>query len=181
MENEEKDTSTAQEGEKKKLTERQVFWLRFTAWAIFALVLPAVFIIWRFDLFTKVTYTQYSAWTILLVIFIAAFAISCLRYATKALVGWSMAKQCMEGILRIVIPLACLCYIVYVLNRKLIASGEDLGNLLQALGVVTGSEAIAIPFNPWPEYLYKQTKGEVTSLIDYAIDTFKRNKEGDGK
>lgn len=152
------------------------FWIRFGIWALLACVLPAAFIIWRFDLFTKVTVEQYSAWTILVVIVIAVFAITCLRYIDKGIKKYSMAKQIIMGVAKVILPLLAIYYVCFVIQQKLQAQILDLGNLMQALIVIIGCEAVAIPINPFPEYIYNEMKGESMSLIDYAFKRYDERK-----
>lgn len=154
------------------------FWIRFGIWAVLACVLPCAFIIWRFDLFTKVSVEQYSVWTILIVAVIGFFAIGCLRYIDKGIKTWSMAKQIIVGFAKIIVPLLVFYYIAYVVQQKLQAQLLDLKNLLDTLVVIIGCEAVAIPVNPFPKYIYEETKGESVSLIDYA---FKKYDERKGK
>lgn len=89
-----------------------------------------------------------------------------------------MGKQIVLGVAKIIVPLLVIYYIAYIIQQKLQAQLLDLENLLQTLVVVIGCEAVAIPINPFPKFIYEETKGETFSLIDY---TFQRYDERKGK
>lgn len=152
------------------------FWIKFAIWAVLACLLPCIFVIWRFDLFTKITVQQYSIWSILIIAIVGFFAIACLRYIDKGIKKWSMGKQIVLGVAKIIVPLLVIYYIAYIIQQKLQAQLLDLENLLQTLIVVIGCEAVAIPINPFPKFIYEETKGETFSLIDYAFQRYDERK-----
>lgn len=150
------------------------FWLKFALWAICACVIPCAFIIWRFDLFTQGE-QKLSAWAILIALLVGVFAIAVLRYVDKGIKEWSMTKQVVMGIAKVIIPLLVAYFIAWELQKKIEACAIDLTNLLHALAVTIACELVAIPLNPFPKLIHEQSKGEMDSMADYIID--KLNKE----
>lgn len=141
-----------------------------------ACLLPVAFTIWRFDLFTKAESTQLSAWAILVALIIGIFGIVVIKYIDKGLKEWSMTKQVLMGIAKVIIPLAIAYFVVWELQRKIELGAIDLSNLLQAIALTIGCEIVAIPLNPFPKLIHEQSKGEMDSMADYIIDKMKRGE-----
>ena len=160
-----------EETKKKALSEKQVFWIRFACWSIFACIVPVVFIIWRYDLFTKITAIQFGGRGMLAIIIVATFLIVLANYIKKAFSKRSMTKQIISGICKVVLPLLTLLLVLYSIRNNI-----DL--FLQALGCVIISEAIAIPINPMSKRVYEESKGATEDTIDYF---FQRYDEKNGK
>lgn len=162
-----------EETKKKALSEKQVFWIRFVCWSIFACIVPVVFIIWRYDLFTKITAIQFGGWGMLAIIIVATFLIVLANYIKKAFSKRSMTKQIISGICKVVLPLLTLLLVLYSIRNNI-----DL--FLQALGCVIISESIAIPINPMPKRVYEESKGATEDAIDYFFQRYdEKNKKGD--
>jgi len=153
-------TTVAEDTEKKaKLKE---FWIKFALWTLFACLLPIIFIVWRYDLFTKATSIQFGGWGLLAIVILCVFVFAILRYVGKAFSRWSMTKQVILGIAKIIVPLVALYAALYSIRNSI-----DL--FLQALAVVIACETIAIPINPFPKWVYEQTQGQTEDIIDYAL------------
>lgn len=160
--------TTETEKKKKTLSPRAKFWLLFTWWTIFACVLPVCFIAWRYQLFDKVGEMQLSGWGMLAIVIIAFFGLAVCKYVKTAMsLKWSMVGQCVNGTAKVLLPLLAL-----LLLLKSIESSVSL--FIQVVGVVTICEAIAIPLNPMPKYVYEASKGATQDMIDYF---FRRQEE----
>lgn len=146
---------------------RVVFWLRFCFWALFACVLPFIFIVWRFKLFQPITQIQIGGWGIIAIIIVAVFALAIIRYIRLALSAkYSFIAQCLTGLCKVILPLVVVWVVVYSIK-----SNVDL--FLQVMGVVIACEAIAIPINPLPKWAYESQKNvreeERKDTIDYML------------
>lgn len=162
------DSETTEKAETKKMSPRTRFWVLFTLWTIFACVVPVCFIAWRYQLFQRVGDIQLSGWGMLAIVIIGFFAICVCKYVRTALsIKWSMVGQCVNGTAKVLLPLLAL-----LLLLKSIESSVSL--FIQVVGVVTVCEAIAIPLNPFPKYVYDVSKGATQDAIDYF---FKRQEE----
>lgn len=171
---------------KKSITEtikehpRVVFFVRFFFWVLFALVLPILFIGFRFQLFSKQTEIVLSGWGIIAVVILLAFVIGLLRYIRLGLKKkHNLFLQCLNGFLKIIVPLIGMFVILY--NMK-----NNLDYFLQALGCLIICEVIAIPINPMPAWVYESQKDlrveERKDTIDYLLSKIsigsKDNKDG---
>lgn len=123
---------------------KKEFWIRLVAFAIFACILPFVFIAWRYSIFKKVTSISLNGWGLIAILIVILFV----RYVAKVIEKqkrWSWSKQIFLGILKVIVPLVCL----YV---GLSAMKSNIDLFLQALIVVIGCEAVAIVVNPLPQW-----------------------------
>lgn len=129
---------------------KTTFAVRAIAWAVFAAVLPFVFIAYRYGIFKAQNRLALSGWGILAVIIVAAFLIGLLGYLKQGMKE-GMAKQCIMGFCKIVVPLIMVMVIVKGIQN-------NIGLFIKALGVTITCEIIAIPINPFPEWLEKRRK-----------------------
>ena len=155
----------------------RVFIARLTGWIIFALIVPVVFILFRFDIFRSASHIQFGFWGFVVIGIILAFLISTLRYICK-LMPFSMAAQCISGFGKVILPLAIILIAAYVIRNKI-----DV--FIQALWVVIVSEAIAIPLNPMPkwihEHLTEEQQKRVGNFVDLALDKYFSRKKDEEK
>ena len=152
-----------------------VFWSRFVSWTLFSLILPATFIIWRFDLFKKISKIQLGGWSIFLIILAAAFVFTIIKYIHLAFKGhYSFIGQCLSGFCKIVLPLLIVLLIVYSVQNT-------IEMLIQVLSCVTLCEAIAIPINPLPKWAYDMQKdlkdSEKLETMDYVLAGLAKRRE----
>lgn len=126
------------------MSERKQFWIRFASWITFAYILPAVFLIFRFDLFARVNQLKVGGWGVVFIIFSYIF----FNYILKTIrVGLpeGEAKQIINGVSRITLPLVVVIVVTYWLSNL-------IEELLQFEIVLAVCETIAIPFNPFPKW-----------------------------
>lgn len=148
---------------KKKL----IFWSRMSSWVITACIVPIVIFAVRFGLFkdsgykvttdsmgniTSVTPTALSGWGIISLILICWTAVQILKEVRDAYRGYSLKKQCVDGVLSSLIPLIIVWAICYFLRGV-------MQDITYCLGVIIIFRAISIPLNPLPKWKY-ETKGE---------------------
>lgn len=149
---------------------KKIFTVRIILWTLFSCVLPVLFIGWRYSLFKKVGALQLSGWGLIGIIIIFVFLRTLVRYIRAGFIEWSMFKQVLNGITKIILPLG-------VVLAVAIAIRNNLDYFIQALSVVLLLEAIAIPINPFPQWIWVKTQGRFESLIDYIAN--KNKKESD--
>lgn len=155
---------------------KTVFWTRFVSWACFACVFPLIFLMWRFKIFQKVAKIHIGGVGLIVIIIIAVFAFTIIKYIKLALKArHTLLGQFLDGFCKIIIPLLTALIILYNVR-------DDIDALIQALSCVTICEAIAIPLNPLPKWAYEMQKNvkeeERKDTVDYVLDGFfKRKKE----
>lgn len=163
-------TTTETKEEPKKLTPKQVFAIRMVCWVLCALIIPVAFIIFRYDLFTKISKVQFGGWGMIAIIIIFTFIAVLGKYLKRGFKKYSLVGQIISGVIKIVLPLVALYFIL--VNIK-----DSIDLFLQALAVVIISETIAIPINPMPKWVYEQSKGEAQDTIDYFFKKYDERKE----
>ena len=163
------------EEELQKEKETRIFVIRAIIWALFSCVIPVAFIGWRYDLFKKAGSLQLSGWGLMAIVIVFVFLYVVVKYVRAGLSEWSMAKQIVNGVVKVVLPIGSILAVA-------IAVRNNLDVFTQALSCVLISEVIAIPVNPFPEWVYKKTKGRFESMVDFVADRFyNKNEEREGK
>lgn len=162
-----------QEGGKKALSEKGKFWLLFGLWCLFACILPICFIGWRYDLFGGNAELRLSGWGLIAIIIAFAFGMAVFRYAKIAFKAeFSYLWQCVSGFFKVVFPLLLVALALNTIKT-------DVDRMVQALTVVAIFEAVAVPLNPMPRWVYDKTQGAMRSPIDYFFK--KRDEAAQGK
>ncbi len=167
-----KKEKTTEQIEKEK--ELKIFWTRVIIWSLFACVIPVLFIGYRYDLFKKVGSLQLSGWGLIAVIIILIFAYAVIKYLKAGFNEWSMTQQIINGIIKVILPLVTA--IVITINIK-----NNLDAFIQSLSCVLISEVIAIPLNPFPEWIWKKTQGKLDSTIDFVVEKLYNKTSGTKK
>lgn len=68
---------------------KTVFSIRFALWALFAAILPFVFIALRYGIFTNKSQIELSGWGYIAVIIVVVFLITLFKYLYKGLKPWT--------------------------------------------------------------------------------------------
>lgn len=142
--------------------EKKKFIAKAVAWSMFSCVLPVCFIGWRYDLFNKVGSLQLSGWGMFAIVIIFVFLHTLVKYIKSGFSGWSMTKQIINGVLKVLIPIGALLALCVGIRA-------NLDYFIQALSCVLLCEAIAIPMNPFPKWVWEKSQGKIEGLIDYAV------------
>ena len=159
---------------KKELTpeqkEKRIFIIRAIVWGILACGLPVAFIAWRYDLFRKAGDVQLSGLGIIGIIIIIAFVYVLAKYIKAGMFEWSMTKQIISGVIKVLLPLGGLLGLLMGIR-------SSLDYFIQALSCVILCEAMAIPVNPFPKWVYEKTKGRFESMVDMFADKLNGKKD----
>lgn len=158
------------EEELQQEKETRIFVVRIILWSLFACVIPVVFIGFRYDLFRKASSLQLSGWGIIAIIIVAVFLYVLTKYIRAGFGQWSFVKQIIDGVIKVVLPLGVVLAICVSIRNNLDA-------FIQSLSCVLISEVVAIPINPFPEWVSKKTQGRFESMVDFVADRFYNKKE----
>lgn len=163
-----------------KLWNLIVFWIRMVGWLATACVAPIVTFSVKFGLFNKAEPTldtlgnviepasmSLNGWGIIACIIIGVTASSILKEIIAAYPRYSLAKQCLTGFKKIVLPLVIGFFICTFLDGA-------IHHIMFCLGTLILCQAIAIPLNPLPKWRYEKTGvEEYSSAINYLTDIVK--------
>ena len=125
---------------------RLVFWVRFLIYVLFGMAIPVAFLIWRFKLFEKINSVSVGGWGVVVILIVVIFFIKMLKYIKKGL-PFSFWTQLITGYLKTVIPLLALVLIVYCMRNS-------ISELIQFLVVFITCQVIAVPANPFPQWIH---------------------------
>jgi hypothetical protein len=133
----------------KKKKQRLWFWIRFILWSSFSVIIPAVVIITQYEIFTeRNSTTKITGWGLVFLIAIAGGVF----YIIKSL-GEAENNPWINGMARgvknIILPLLLIYYLTGIITYNLVKFNTILIVTLIA-------EAIALPINPFPEYIHKR-------------------------
>lgn len=145
---------------------RKEFWTRLALYAVFGAVLPFVFIVFRFNLFGKVTKVNVSGWELVAIIFIAIFFLKLLNNVRKGL-PFSMLSQVINGIVKVILPLIVALIISYYFK-------DSMDYLTQFLCVLVVCESIAIVVNPLPRWAHENKIEEDKATLQKMLETLSK-------
>lgn len=155
--------------------QKRNFIIRIILWALFSCVIPVAFIGWRYNLFSKVSSVSLSGWGLIAVVIIFAFLIVVVKYVKAGFVEWTMTKQVINGVMKVLVPLGTILAIC-------ISIRSNIDMFIQAMSCTLVCEAVAIPINPFPKWVYEKSKGRFENTIDFIVTKFyEKDKEKKGE
>ena len=125
---------------------KALFWTRFGIYVLFQIVVPITFLVWRFKLFQKISTVSIGGWGIVVIILVTAFFVSMIKYVKKGL-PFSFLTQCLNGIMKTIIPLIAVAFILNWLKGS-------INELSQFVIVYILCQIVAIPANPFPKWIH---------------------------
>lgn len=148
------------------------FWVQFSLFLIFSLVIPISFIAFRFKLFsTTRQINTITIWAfIVLCILILVVSLLIKIYLDGVKTKYSLLKQILQGLIRVVFPIG-LCLLLTIFMRKILIDNVEsmlkgLNNLVQVLIVCLVCEGIAIVINPLPKWSFDNNVEGLTEIYD---------------
>lgn len=123
---------------------KKEFWIRLILYILFGGLIPFIFLVWRFNLFGKVSSISIGGWGIVAIIFIAIFFAKLFKAVREGL-PYSIWTQILDGIVKVIIPLVAVAISVYLFKDLMM-------QIFQFLMVVIICELVAIPVNPIPKW-----------------------------
>lgn len=153
---------------KEKMTRKQ-FWTRLGLYVLFGVVLPFIFIVFRFNLFGKVTKISIGGWELVSLIFIAVFFLKLLNGVKKGL-PYSLLTQIINGLVKVILPLILALIISYYFK-------DNMEYLSQFLCVLIVCESIAIIANPLPQWAHENKVEEEEATLKSIISAFTKKDE----
>ena len=141
---------------------KTVFSIRFALWALFAAILPFVFIALRYGIFTNKSQIELSGWGGIAVLMGVVFLITWFKYLYQGLKP-GLFKQCVIGFVGVILPLLILFLLIESIK-------SNINFFQQALGCVIICEAVGIPLNPFPTWVEKRKAEIGQEKIESASD-----------
>ena len=142
---------------------KKEFWYRFSLYIFFGLIIPFVFLVWRFRLFEKVSKVSVGGWGLIAIIFVAVFFIGLLKAVRKGM-PFSFATQVIEGLCKLTIPLIIACSCIYFMQ-------DLMTEMFQFLCILTVSETVAVIVNPIPQWSHENHLEAQESKVKSILET----------
>lgn len=156
------------------------FWIQFSLFLMFSLVIPISFICFRFKLFsTTKQLNTITVWAVLaLIILITVVSLLIKIYLDGMKTKYSFLKQILQGLIRVIFPLGVIL-IVCIFARKILMTDTKamltaVNNLIQTLIVCISCEMVAIVINPLPKWSFDNN-------VEGLAEMYDKIKGGEGK
>lgn len=156
------------EKELKAITmSKKEFWWRFAIWTLFSFIVPIVFIAIKYQIFAPKEKMNIGGWGMIIILITAIFSFALLSYIKQVLSNASLLKQCLNGFTKIVLPLGSMLLILFLIRNS-------IDQFINTFAIILLLETIAIPFNPFPKWVYINKTEENENIIDLLLN--KREK-----
>lgn len=151
-----------------KMSKKQ-FWIRFSLYCLFGGILPFLFLVWRFELFNKVSKLSIGGWGLIAIIFISVFIIKLIGNLKKLLEPYP--AQIFDGLSKVIIPLIIAAFCIYYMQ-------DIMTEIFQFICVLIFCELIAIVNNPFPQWLHQHGVEKNEDRFKTLLTTLGIKKEG---
>lgn len=152
---------------------KKLFWIRLISYTIIGGGIPLFFLIWRFNLFSKVSKLSIGGWGMIAILFIGIFFIKMMKAIRKGL-PFSFGTQILEGMFKVTIPLLIATVIIYVMRNS-------VEELFQFFFVLLFCETIAMIVNPIPQWAHENKIEEQESSAKRILSSLGFLKADDNK
>lgn len=126
---------------------KKQFWIRLSLYILLGAIIPVAFLIWRFELFHKVSDIKLSGWGLITIIFIVIFFSKLIKTAKKGL-PYSQTVQIFNAISSVFLPL-------FLVTMCLSMMEGLMKQLFQFVLVLAICETAASMINPIPIWAYQ--------------------------
>ena len=153
--------------EKKEMNPKAVFITRLVATFMFAVVGPITYILARFKPFDYSEHLSIGfAGIVAIIIFGVAVCVLIKYYLAGMKAKFNMTKQILEGIYRILVPIAAALAICYVARTY-------INQLIEIFAVLIPFEAVAIVVNPLPKWAFENNVDGIGEITDKVFSRVK--------
>lgn len=131
---------------------KKEFWIRFPIYLLFYLILPAGYLLFRFNLFKKITTYSIGGWGLIFIFFGTISLIRLIRAVRKGL-PFSYMSVVLTGLCKSIIPLAGITVGLYLMRNA-------MPQMIEFMVVLTSCQFLALLINPIPRWAYENHLGE---------------------
>lgn len=135
---------------------KKEFCIKLILWLFFAAFVPIMTVVDKYDMVKNGT-LKYTGWAILVFAIAFIFVVVICGYIAK-IFKWSMALQIFNGVRLVLVPLLFMLFGVDLVVN-------NIENIKFILVVAFISEAIAIPLNPFPKWLYMKNISDLREAL----------------
>ena len=156
---------------KKQLSPRAVFALRFTAFILFAFVLPIGHLLGKYKPFNYTeTLSVGFAGIVIIGILLVGLKFLVEFYLNGVKTKYSLVKQIVSGFTKIILPMCIVAALVIVLAKY-------AEQVLSMCMVLIPCEMIAIIVNPLPKWAFENNVEGLANITEKILDVVQAKKE----
>lgn len=138
---------------------------------LFSTVAPITYMIVRFHLFQTTTKLQVGlAGIVVIGIMIGIISVLIKFYLDGMKCKYSLVKQILQGIIKLILPLTLLLVI-------LIWLGDNVAMIKESLYIIIPCELVAIIVNPLPKWCFDNNVEGISEIADKILNKNKEDKE----
>lgn len=144
--------------------------IKLALFLLFSLIAPCAYLIIRYDLFKPTSALQIGIWGIAVICIFLSVITTLIRYYLEGMkTKYSFLKQVLEGLIKVVLPLAlALVIIVWV--------GDNVSLLKESLLVIIPCESVAVFLNPLPKWCFENNVEGIGEIADKIINKTKKGE-----
>ena len=147
---------------------KKEFITRLALFLAFSLVAPIVYIYTRCSLWKQTT--QVSFWFVVLIIIVVVVVAVLIKYYLDGMkTKYSYLKQILEGVVKVILPLASVLFIAIWFKGKAEWLVANTNLFIEILLVVLASESIAIVINPLPRWAFDNNVDGLVQITDKIL------------
>lgn len=147
---------------------KRIFWIRFSIYVLFGLIIPLAFLIWRFKLFSTTDKITFGGWGVVATIILAVFIINLSKQAENS-VEKLIEKQVIRAIRKVLIPLLTVTLCFWSVS-------EFVDEFIQLFALLTICETISYIANPMFELVEKHKEDKEENKMIKMAKIFWSNK-----
>lgn len=151
------------------------FWIRMALFLLTALVIPLTYILIRYKILLTETSVKVSIGGFLaLALLVLVVAIIIKYYVSGLKHKYSIIKQILSGVAKIIMPLSIVLLFCLFFRNKTDFLLKNIDKFIETLLVIIPCELIAIVINPLPKWAFENN---VEGMSEIADKIFNKNKE----
>lgn len=156
---EEKKTSMFKDDKDKK-----IFITRLICFILIGFIGPIIYLITRYNLFRPDTSMQIGLWGVIVFGILIGLAGTLIWFYLQAMkTKYSILKQCIHGLLKVILPLSCVALLLMWFR-------DNLAMVIESLWVFVCFELVAIPINPLPKWAFDNNVDGLGSIVKDIYD-----------
>ena len=144
---------------------------RLALFLLFSTIAPITYLVIRYHLFQTTTKLQVGlAGIIVIGIILGVISVLIKFYLDGMKCKYSLFKQILQGIIRLILPLVLLLV-------TLIWLGDNISMIKEALYIIIPCELVAIVVNPFPKWCFDNNIEGISEIADKILNKNKEEKE----
>jgi len=148
--------------------DKKEFLTKLILFITFSIIAPIVYLSIRFSLFTSKT--SLSLWGVFVLMILCSMIIIMLKYYLSGMkTKWSIAKQIINGFLKIIMPLVIILILAIWFKAKYTWLLSNIDAFIEVMCVIIGCEIFAVLINPLDKWAFENNVDGLVEIVDKII------------